>query len=284
MVRFLAIVVAAMMFGGVAKAETLSARGFTDAFAAAAAKALPAAKVAVVADLYLETTDGNGKATTTDLRNAFGRYVQNPAELDTIVRQYVAVLVESVQTVEGAPIDRSHIVPILKSQRWVDGLRQEFKTQKTGQTPEVLIEPLNTELAIVYVEDRPGSMRFLTTRDDVGDRAALRDLALGNLRRLLPKIAMRPGPDGVFIIQAGGNYESSLLLADKIWSSGQIKVDGDIVVAVPAKDVLVVTGSQNAAGIARLHEVAAKFAAAPYGLTATLFVYRDGKFVAFNGG
>src|SRR5277367_5459823 len=123
MVRFLAIVVAAMMFGGVARAETLSAREFTDAFAVAAAKALPAAKVAVVADLYLETTDGNGKATTTDLRNAFGRYGQNPAELDTIIEKYVAVLVESVQTVEGAPIDRSHIVPILKSQRWVDGLR-----------------------------------------------------------------------------------------------------------------------------------------------------------------
>jgi uncharacterized protein YtpQ (UPF0354 family) len=51
----------------------------------------------------------------------------------------------------------------------------------------------------------------------------------------VPKIEMR----------AGGQYESSLLLAENIWSSGQIEVDGDVVVAVPAKDALLVTGSGN---------------------------------------
>ena len=75
---------------------------------------------------------------------------------------------------------------------------------------------------------------------------------------------------------------SSLLLLGDLWSRGQIKVDGDIVVAVPAKDALLVTGSRNAAGIARLRKFAADVVDGAYGLTKTLFVYRGGKFVALK--
>ena len=60
-------------------------------------------------------------------------------------------------------------------------------------------------------------------------------------------------------MSAGGNYEASLLLIDDIWSSGQVKVNGDIVVAIPTRDVLLVTGSRNRSGLKRVRELAAKF-------------------------
>ena len=167
-------------------------------------------------------------------------------------------------------------------QRWLAGVLEAARESKKAQAPEPLSEPFTGDLTIVYAEDRQNSMRFLTTRDDVGDRAKLHDLALVNLGRLLPKIEMRPGADGLWLISAGGDYEASLLLAGGIWSSGQIKVDGDIVVAVPAKDALIVTGSRNSAGVARLRKLAAELAAGPYGLTSTLQVYRNGKFVTFD--
>ncbi len=126
-------------------------------------------------------------------------------------------------------------------------------------------------------------MRFLTTRDDVGDRAKLRDLALDNLQRLVPKVTIRGGPDGLWLFEAGGDYEASLLLADRLWTGGQIKVDGEVVAAVPAKDALIVTGSHNHAGLARLRALAAELARGPYSLTSDLLVYRDGRFVRFDG-
>ncbi len=156
------------------------------------------------------------------------------------------------------------------------------KQAKVEPKPEILTEPFNSELAVVYAEDRPQSLRYLTTRDDVGDRAQLHHLALANLHRMLPKIDMRDGANGISVIEAGGDYEASLLLAEGIWSSGQIKVDGDIVVAVPRRSTLFVTGSHNSKGIARLRAMAAELAAGPYGLTPALFVYRDGKFVKFE--
>jgi len=68
-------------------------------------------------------------------------------------------------------------------------------------------------------------------------------------------------------------------LFDELWSGGQIKVDGDDVVAVPSRDVLLVTGSRNLAGIAKLRELAAQIVRqSPYRLTDELFVYREGSF------
>jgi uncharacterized protein YtpQ (UPF0354 family) len=283
MVRVAAALVLAVVmfagFAGAAEAEPLTPQAFTAAFAAAAAAALPAAKVAEAGDLHLETNIAGGGTVTTDLHNAYQTYLGDPARLDAVIRGYVAVLVEALQVKDGTlTIDRTHIVPVLKPIAWVRAIQQRRQPTPAKQ---LLTESFNGELMIVYAEDRPSAVRYLMTGDDVGDRSKLHDLALANLNRLLPKIEMRPGPDGISLISAGGEYEPSLLLADGIWSSGQIQVDGEIVAAVPAAGLLLVTGSHNRTGITRLRAIAAEFAAKPYGLTSALFVYRAGKWKEF---
>lgn len=272
---------AMLIVAGAAWAEPISPRAFTDAFAAAATAALPGAKVTVTGDLQTDTRTPGGKTVTSDLHNAYASYLERPQVLDAVIQRYIAPLADLVRLSDTPALDRSHIVPVFKSNLWLETLRRDRKAQNLQAVPEPLTESYNSVLTIVYAEDRPAAVRFLTTRDDVGDRAKLHDLALGNLHRLLPKIELRPGADGIFLIEAGGQYESSLLLADAIWSGGQIKVDGDIVVAVPAKDALLVTGSRNRKGLARLRALAVELAAGPYGLTKALLVYRGGKFVEF---
>lgn len=279
MSRFITLILALVLLTGVAAAESLSPRAFTDAFAAAATAAMPTAKVTVAGDLHLETRSAGGDTTTTDLHNAYQLYLHDPTHPDAVIKRFVAVLVEAVRVGDAnAPPDRSRIVPVLKPTRWAEAVQQQRQAVPASQ---LLMERLNSELTIVYAEDLPTSVRYLMMRDDVGDRSKLLDLALANLHRLLAKIEMRPAADGIFLITAGGSYEASLLLAD-IWSSGQIKVDGDIVVAVPSKDALLVTGSHNKTGVARLRTMAAEMARGPYGLTPVLYVYRGGKFVTFE--
>lgn len=272
--------IAAIFLAGTALAENLTPRAFTEVAAAAARRAMPSAGIAVVGDLQLETRTGSREAISTDLRNAYEVYLRDPLHLEDVLRRYIGVLAETVRlgNVKGA-VDRASIVPVLKPVRWVVGVRT---AQGTRESPQPLTEPFNDELAIVYAEDRPQLVRYLTTRDDVGDRAKLRALALDNLRRVIPKIEMEGNSSGSFIIHAGGSYEASLLLVDDLWSSGQIKVDGDIVVAVPSREALLVTGSHNQASIRLLRSAAVKLAAGPYALTSALFVYRGGKFVRFD--
>lgn len=284
MIRVVLLFSAVMLFAGAAAAENLTPRAFTEAAAAAAKAAMPGAKVSIVDDLQFETRSPSGETTSTDLTNAYRVYLADPKKLDAVIRRYVGLLVETIRV--GDPkgvVDQSRIVPVMKPLRWIDGVRRLHDAQKTPEAAShLLTEPYNTELGIVYAEDRPRSVRYLMTRDNIGDRAKLHDLALENLSHILPKIEMRGGANDIWQISAGGDYEASLLLVDPLWSTGQIKVDGDIVVAVPTKDALFVTGSRNQAGLARLRAVAADLAKGPYALTRALLVYRGGKFVVLE--
>ena len=54
-------------------------------------------------------------------------------------------------------------------------------------------------------------------------------------------------------------------------------------VAIPARDTLLVTGSEDPEGLAKMKAAVAKITAAnTYRLTEALFVYREGKFVKFE--
>jgi uncharacterized protein YtpQ (UPF0354 family) len=276
-VKLLPAIVALVLAAGVARADTLTPRAFTERVARAALAAMPSAKVAVNGDLQFVVRFGNGASASADLARAYKSYEREPQHLDDIVQAQVTALLEAGGDAAGLPkLDRTRIVPIIKDRPWFEAMQRRGREQTPPQ--ELVAEPLNSDLVVVYAENRLGALRILSSRDDVGDRARLREASLTNLSRLLPKIEIRPGADGVLLITAGGEFDASLLLADNLWSGGQVKVDGDIVVAVPAKDVLIATGSHNAPGLARLRAAAAKFAAGPNGLTTALFVYRDGKF------
>jgi len=88
----------------------------------------------------------------------------------------------------------------------------------------------------------------------------------------------------VSIVSAGDDYTSGLLLADDIWTGGEIKVKGDIVVAIPARDMIMVTGSRSSM-LKNFRAMAADlYAKGPHSLSDALFVYRNKRFVKFRGG
>ena len=60
-------------------------------------------------------------------------------------------------------------------------------------------------------------------------------------------------------------------------------VDGEVVVAVPARGLLLFTGAHDQAGVAQLRAVAAKAAREEkYVMTPSLFVRRNGQLVRFE--
>ena len=259
-------------------AEMLTPPAFTQEFARALARTRPSANVSVAGDLKLMIKETDGLVRNIHLNNAYNEYKLDPQRFDDLVATFSAIF---SQPSKEAGLDRTRIIPVIKDRQWLDELHNTLKAKGVAQ--QHLAERFNDELVIVYAQDDPNRMRYLTTQEDFGlSRAELRALAVENLKRVLPKIELR-GDDEVMLMSAGGNYEASLLLIDDIWSSGQVKVNGDIVVAIPTRDVLLVTGSRNRAGLKRVRELAAKFVSqGPYELTDTLFRYRDGRFTKFG--
>lgn len=265
-----------------ARGEPLPPLAFTQEAARALTAALPDATVTVSGDLTLSMRRPDGRSATLNLANLYNAYVQDPARRDELVARLVASVSEPCKTC--ARLDRTRIVPVIKDRPWLEQLRATFKAQAGANAPDPLYDDFNAELVIVYAEDGDGRTRYLSTAEDTGiARAELRALAIENLRRLLPQVEMRQHDDVFARISAGGDYEASLLLLDEIWSNAQIKVDGDIVVAVPAKDILLVTGSRNRKGVKTLRNLAANIVQKEsYRLVDTLFVYRNGRFVKFG--
>jgi uncharacterized protein YtpQ (UPF0354 family) len=273
------LIVVCFLVCGMSRAEPLSPSAFTHEFARALTAAMPSATVKVDGELRLSIKDASGRERMVFLSNPYQEYALDSQRFDDIVKRFAVALLQSDNP--HAKLDRSRIVPVIKDRKWLADLRQTLKAQ--GKEQEHLSESFNDDLIIVYAEDDPARMRYLTADEDIGiSRPELRALAIENLRRILPKIELRSG-DHILLVSAGGDYEPSLLLIDEIWSGGQIKVKGDIVVAIPARDALLVTGSRDRTGVRRMRELAAKLAAeGPYGLTDALFVYRNGLFTKFG--
>src|SRR5581483_10723060 len=55
--------------------------------------------------------------------------------------------------------------------------------------------------------------------------------------------------DGIHDVVAGGLFESSLLLVDSFWSQENFELRGSPVVFIPARHVLLVVGSEDAAAL-----------------------------------
>lgn len=276
----------ALMVGTVfpsAAGEVLGREAFTGQFIAALQAALPDAQIVRTADMEVKVEARDGNDRVLFLHNAYNAYLQSPLEKSSIIETYVSAVLES-QPDPDDRVDPQRIVPVVKDRGWLLEMQQMYRARGTDSPPSAY-EELNDELIVLYAEDTPATVRYLSRQqlDGAGVKpSVLRARAMDNLMALLPAIELY-GTDGVYMLTAGGTYEASLLLAASIWDSGQVVVDGDYVVAIPARDVLLVTGSNDPDNIEKLRRMAASVTVdTPYRLTEVLFIYRNGTFVRYD--
>jgi uncharacterized protein YtpQ (UPF0354 family) len=83
----------------------------------------------------------------------------------------------------------------------------------------------------------------------------------------------------------GNDLEACLLLLDEIWEAFSSKVQGELVVAVPTRDILFFTGSESPEGVQVVREaiVEAQKSETTHTLTQHLLVRRNGGWEVFTG-
>lgn len=271
------------LLAGCAKTKPLSSGQFTGECAAALRAARPDWVVNTTRDLELAVSVAGKDPATSFLNNAYDVYRQNPAALQDVISRYVAAGIDTVEGIKDG-VDRTRIVPVIKDRPWLAETRNSSAERGTNKPAEHVFEDFSADLVILYAEDSPKHIRYLTPKDlELGkiDRAELRSLAAANLQRLLPKIE-RHGSGGFFMLTAGGDYEACLLLFDSIWDDLKPDVQGEIVVAIPSRDLLLVTGSRFPLGLEKMRRLVRETTAnGSYRLTPQLFVRRHGRFEAF---
>jgi uncharacterized protein YtpQ (UPF0354 family) len=228
---------------------------FTKIYLDSLKKIYPTVNFNIVSDLTIKA-ESNGKDFTHYLDNAFKEYKLQPDSLTEIITKYVNSSSELYH--EPAEININKIVPIIKPIDYLMDLQNLSKEQGREKEPWIVYENYNDDLIVVYGEDTEKSIRYFT-QDDFKklniDKDTLLEFSIKNLNSILPDM-QRMGENGSYGIAAGGDYEASLILMTSIWTNENFPVDGDFIIAIPNRDLLFVTGSNNKAEVDRIKGIA----------------------------
>jgi len=177
-------------------------------------------------------------ASTGDVTNVYNYLVAYPNEdVDKAIERFVRSNLEAKTRI----VDDSNIVVVIRSVDYINYLKEK--------SVEALAEPLGGDLMIVYMADRPDSMSPIAPKDVPGkDFAALRKIALDNVRRWLPKVVAddRLKPGVLYYVQDNTMLSTSLILLDEFWRSIETRFPGDVLIALPRKDQLFIFDDGNA--------------------------------------
>ncbi|MEL7537937.1 MAG: DUF1444 family protein [Pseudomonadota bacterium] len=253
-------------------APTMSEAAFTDAYVAKLKGKNPDIEVTVDEPLLLSAKQGEQEQQIM-LGNAYELYLNDPDALKDILNRYIDSAVESMSTID-ATLTADNVMPVVKDDRWLPEIQALLRERGNDESLDYYFEPLTDGLVVFYVLDTPSNIRYVSR----GDLAAsgigfddLREVAVGNLDSLMEQLEAMAG-EGFYALFLDGNYDASLLLVDAIWNSGSFDVAGDLVVAVPARDILLITGSDEDSGLEMLVEFADKsYDESPYRLTRNFY-------------
>ncbi len=218
------------------------------------------------------------------LNNAYTSYKNEPDSLAAVLDMYLKSSSDLYKKEE--PIQKNKIVPVIKDVGYLDEIALTLNKNKAISEPlEWIFEKYNDKLVILYGEDGENGISYFT-KDRFAESGLNKDsllpLALKNLDAVLPEI-QRNGDEGVYMITAGGNYEASLILLNDIWTKENMPVDGQIIIAIPTKDLLFVTGSKNIGGIKKIITMAQEaWESGPYQLLPDLFIWNGKKFEPYK--
>lgn len=213
------------------------------------------------------------------LNNAYAEYVREEENKNEVIERYV----HSAATLykpepEFAP---AQIVPVIKDRRYVEGLREIQQNKEAAY----VFERYNEDLFIFYARDSEHSIRYLM-KDDIQEynieTEGLQKRAIENLMNVLPKIESH-GENGYYMLTAGGAYEASLILVKSIWTKENFTVVGEMVIGIPARDLVLITGSEDREGLNRLKSTVMEVnQTGDHLVSDQLFIYQKGKFQIFN--
>lgn len=195
------------------------------------------------------------------------------AALDEAVH-YVESALEAMATPVTLKGNEKSIFPVIRS--------TSFPTH-SGEDKELLYEEHTAETRIYYAIDR-GVTFTLLTREMLEvaelDLAKIKEIALFNVRSLKTeaKVDVVAGNTFYFINQNDG-YDASKILNDQLLKQYANIAEGELAVAVPHQDVLIIADIKNETGYDVLGQmVFSFFSSGRTPITALPFIYENGKF------
>lgn len=195
-----------------------------------------------------------------------------------------AAIVEAVHYVDEALQAMTSSVSIKGNEKNIfPVIRSTSFPTRTGENKELLFDDHTAETRIYYAIDRGTTFSLITkemVENEQEDKGRIKEMALFNLRSLKtePKKDVVAGNTFYFINQNDG-YDASKILNDQLVKQFQTIAEGELALAVPHQDVLIIADIINETGYDVLGQmVFSFFTNGRTPITALPFVYDNGKF------
>lgn len=271
--------VAVLLFGCKSKHAVLTKEEFAKLYVDSLIKKHPTVKFELGPDLTI-TSKKDDHDYKHYIDNMFIAYQNEPDSINAIIDRYAVIVAEMFE--DRKPITIGNIIPVIKPIEYLDDVSNLVSD---GKSFPLLTEKYNNQLIILFAQDTENSLRYLT-EDDFKTLAitkdSLKSIALRNFDSLVPDI-QRQGDAGLFMLTAGGNHEATLILLSSIWNKEDLPVDGDFIIAIPNRDMLLITGSKNKIGINKIKEIVAdSYHTGNYQISELLFKWNGSKFLKYD--
>lgn len=220
----------------------------------------------------------NGLGVRASLDTFYTTYLEDPAQLETVLNAFV-------QTARGFVPDRAvnsydalkeRIFPMIKPLSVLVGMRERG-------LPMLAYQLLLSDLIVTYVINEPKSVVYLTEAHLEHWEVSERDLhaqALANLRQLTDSErdykTIGAGAQRLFFWDTQDGYDASRLLLTDMLMEWQAQLPGQIVIGIPNRDFLIAFSDSDRAvleGVARQVEIDATHK--EHALTGRLFTLRN---------
>lgn len=266
------------------EAKDLNEDEFTDLYERALKSAWPRAIIKRTARLTLEVQlpapkDTKPVSCTMNLDNAWKSCSPYPGERKKILVSYIIPMEELVRLSSlNAKDFINNVVPLVRSKDTLDVGTEDPK--------HFAVQPLGADLVLIYAINCPGSISYLEKRSWASTKlstAQLKERAWKNFRSLLKerKIELTRG-DGIAALSCGGDYESSLLLDEKVMEQVTRRLGGRILFAVPTRS-LVIFSTTKPENIKKLRELTQKmYKEGDHTISDKIYRYNKGEISFYN--
>lgn len=246
-------------------------RGFTGYVAERLRRAMPELVFKPAGPLGVDAATAEGKAAgRLGLERVWQFCTRNYERCPKAIEEYVGGITEILREQTG-PIAAARVRLVIRPEDYVVQARRQMAEGKA----ELLARPLVPGLWVVPVVDSPRSMRMVVKQDLAAlklDEEALFELGRRNLREQLKPLGdvarvPRPGEIGRL---GEDDYESSRLLLHGEWAELAERMKHQLVVMVPASNLLIYGEASNAQalqGLRALGREAARGSTRPLSLT-----------------
>jgi len=191
-----------------------------------------------------------GDSRSTFLHNIWSECEYSPENRAEIVDRYVRVLFQ--KSGDTPELSKENIVVLIRDTQYRNFVAKE-------EWRDVMTDHLLGDLWMVLAVDLPDSMTTLTLEQvaTLGlDKKDLIKLGIENVDRMLGRMEFNPHGECFTVGCEAIDYASSALLLDYVWDQAASLIEGDLIVALPARDTLLFTGSANTKGLHEIREAA----------------------------